>query len=100
MNKEQTLLLKIGSEGGCVEIFQNSNESYTYHSDESSLKDFLNEDEWEDVEFEHINEYATLEEAIERISLNLFAHAKGILYINPEKEFDIKLAIHKRIKDL
>jgi hypothetical protein len=33
MNKEQTLLLKIGSEGGCVEIFQNSDESYTYHSD-------------------------------------------------------------------
>ena len=100
MNKEQTLLLKIGSEGGCVEIFQNSDESYIYHSDESSLKEFLNEDEWNDIEFDHIKEYTTLEQAIEKISLNLLAHAKGILYINPEKEFDIKLAIHKRIKDL
>ena len=60
----------------------------------------MNEDEWNDIEFEHIKEYTTLEQAIEKISLNLLAHAKGILYINPEKEFDIKLAIHKRIKDL
>lgn len=41
MNEEQTLLLKVGGEGGFVEILQDSNGSFIYHYDQSSYKDFL-----------------------------------------------------------
>lgn len=99
MAEEPTLLLKIGGEGGHVKIFQNTT-TFTYHSDESSLKEFLPEKEWNDIEFEHDESFPTLEAAIGRINIHLLAYAKGILYINPEKEFDIKIAIHKRIKDI
>ena len=44
MNEEQTLLLKVGGEGGFVEILQDSNGSFIYHYDQSSYKDFLPHD--------------------------------------------------------
>lgn len=44
MNEEQTLLLKVGGEGGFVEILQDSNGSFIYHYDQSSYKDFLPQD--------------------------------------------------------
>ena len=92
------LLLKIGGEGGFIEIYQEGNE-YVYHSDESTLKDFLSEEDAKDIELESRERFLSLEASISRINMGVLK--KGIItYINPDNEFDIKLLIHQRVKDL
>jgi len=72
MNEEQTLLLKVGGEGGFVEILQDSNGSFIYHYDQSSYKDFLPHDRNEiDKDFYTLD---TLQEAIGRINLSLLEY--------------------------
>ena len=97
MNEEQTLLLKVGGEGGFVEILQDSNGSFIYHNDQSSYKDFLPHDKNEIDKDTYT--FDTLQEAIGQINLSLLVHGV-ILYADEDMGFDIKLAIHNRIKNL
>ena len=92
------LLLKIGGEGGFVEIYQEG-EDYVYHSDESTLKEFLPEEEGDDMDFEKRESFPSLDEALSRVNLHFLKHGV-ITYINPDNEFDIKLKIHERIRHL
>lgn len=97
MNEEQTLLLKVGGEGGFVEILQDSNGLFIYHYYLSSYKDFLPHDKNE-VDKDTYT-FDTLQDAISRINLSLLVHGV-ILYADEDMGFDIKLAIHNRIKNL
>lgn len=97
MNEEQTLLLKVGGEGGFVEILQDSNGSFIYHYDQSSYKDFLPHDKNEIDKDTYT--FDTLQEAIGQINLSLLVHGV-ILYADEDMGFDIKLAIHNRNKNL
>ena len=47
---ENTLILKIGGEGGSIKFFQ-INEYFTYTTNESALMDLLNKDDKEGIEF-------------------------------------------------
>jgi len=87
MKSESQLLLKIHGEGGFIEIYQNR-DVYMFHSEDA-----------EDIKFEKHESFSSLEAALLRI--NIEALRRGIItYINPDNEFDIKLLIHQRVKDL
>ncbi|WP_195373898.1 hypothetical protein [Parabacteroides leei] len=98
MKSESQLLLKIHGEGDFIEIYQNR-DVYIFHSDETALKEFLSDEDAEDIKFEKYESFSSLEAALLRI--NIEALRRGIItYINPDNEFVIKLLIHQRVKDL
>lgn len=98
MKEEPILLLKIGGEGGFIEIYQEGNE-YVYHSDESTLKEFLSEEDAKGIKFESREHFSSLEDAVSRVNMDVLQ--RGIItYINDDKAFDIKLLIHQRVKNL
>lgn len=98
MPKEPVTIIKLGGEGGFVEILQDQ-DNYIYHSNDSTLKDFLPEDEWDDIDFEKNETFPTLRDAIGRINIELLTHGR-ILYTNPEYVVDVRVAIHERIKNM
>ena len=52
MKSESQLLLKIHGEGDFIEIYQNR-DVYIFHSDETALKEFLSDEDAEDIKFEN-----------------------------------------------
>lgn len=98
MKADPILLLKIGGEGGFIEIYQEG-DVYVYHSDESALKDLLSEEDAKDIEFDSRERFASLEDAISRVNIGALKNGT-ITYINDDMAFEIKLLIHQRVKDL